>query len=226
MADYGIKPYPLMFDPSQWANKFSPFQGKPIPFPAQYQGTPTDALGRPIQSFLDAQAAHDAWSAPPQQAPPVTLNTSPKYGLQPGDLAGPSALNPSGNLAFGMGEWGGMMSPQARDAYRNAQYQNPGGGYTDPSLARTAASAGLGGGAPQAQAAAPTNPIDMNAAYLAALSNPGKVVTPGATAPQSPTPSNQSGVLQQFLANWQGQPTQGAGNYNNKPFFDALRGFV
>src|SRR4029077_2145522 len=85
MADSGIKPYPLMFDPSQWANKFSPFPDKPIPFPASYVGTPTDALGRPIQSYLDAQAAHDAWSAPPApaQAPPVTLNTSPYPSLAP-----------------------------------------------------------------------------------------------------------------------------------------------
>lgn len=76
------------------------------------------------------------------------------------------------------------------------------------------------------QAAAPQNPYDMNQAYLTALSNPGKVVTGGATVPQAPQPTGQSGVLQQFLANWQnkGSPTTGAGNYNNAGFFNALRG--
>jgi hypothetical protein len=73
------------------------------------------------------------------------------------------------------------------------------------------------------QAAKPAGP-DMNAAYLAALSNPGHVTTPGATVPQAPTPSGQSGVLQQFLANW--KPTTGAGNYNNQGFYNALQGQV
>ena len=43
--------------------------------------------------------------------------------------------------------------------------------------------------------------------------------------PQSAPPSNQSGVLQQFLANWNkgGGQTQGAGNYNNSGFFNALQ---
>jgi hypothetical protein len=68
----------------------------------------------------------------------------------------------------------------------------------------------------------------MSAAYLAALQNPGKVTTPGATVAQSAPPSAQSGVLQQFLQNWNqgGGQTQGAGNYNNKGFFNALQGMV
>ena len=78
------------------------------------------------------------------------------------------------------------------------------------------------------KAAQQANPYDMNQAYLDALANPGKVTTPGATVAQSAPPSNQSGVLQQFLANWknQGSPTQGAGNYNNSGFFNALKGMV
>lgn len=86
------------------------------------------------------------------------------------------------------------------------------------------------GMAPQQQAApaaAPqTNPVDMSQAYLNALANPGKVKTPGATVPQANLPSNSSGVLQQFLNNWQGGGgnTQGAGNYNNAGFFNALKG--
>lgn len=79
-----------------------------------------------------------------------------------------------------------------------------------------------------APAPQPQNPYDMNQAYLDALANPGKVTTPGATVAQSAPPSNQSGVLNQFLANWNkgGQQTQGAGNYNNRGFFDALQGQV
>ena len=83
------------------------------------------------------------------------------------------------------------------------------------------------GGASQAapQAAAPQNPYDMNRAYLTALANPGHVTTPGATVAQAAPPSNQSGVLQQFLANWGGN-SKGAGNYDNSGFINSLRGMV
>ena len=74
-------------------------------------------------------------------------------------------------------------------------------------------------------AAAPTNPYDMNQAYLTALANPGHVTTPGATVAQSTPPSAQSGVLQQFLQNWGGN-SKGAGNYDNSGFINALRGMV
>ena len=68
----------------------------------------------------------------------------------------------------------------------------------------------------------------MGQAYLQALQNPGHVSTPGANVPQAAPPSNQSGVLQQFLSNWQngGGNTQGAGNYNNAGMFNALKGMV
>jgi len=217
MADSNIQPYPLQFDSSQWLNKFSPLSGQSIPFPAQYRGTPTDAHGRPIQSYLDAQAAHDAWSAPPAtQAPPVTLNTSPYPSLatmnslqRTNALAG---LQPSGQ-AYPTSSGGTFGA----DALLNRQFAAFGSGTPAQSTA-----------APQAAAAAPTNPIDMNQAYLDALSNPGHVTTPGANVPQSPLPSNQSGVLQQFLANWQkgGGQTRGAGNYDNSGFFKALQGQV
>jgi hypothetical protein len=226
----------MMFSQDQWLNKFSPYPGRALPWPSSYVGTPTDAHGNPIQSYLDTQAKHDAWqAAQPKTAAPVTLNTNPAagqtFGLQPSDLAGPSELNPSGNLAVGMADWGGMMSPQARDLYRNSQFQNPGGGYTNPDLVTTAGGQGAAGAAAAAKAKAQpaaTNPYDMNAAYLTALSNPGHVNTPGATVPQSAPPSNQSGVLQQFLQNWQGGggQTKGAGNYNNSGFFNALKGMV
>lgn len=231
-----IPQYPFMFSPDQWLNKFSPLSGQPIPFPAQYRGTPTDALGRPIQSYVDAQAAHDAWAPPPTaatQASPVTLNSNPmnsSVGMQPSQLfGGNQAAYPS--LAP-------MNSLQRTNALAGLQPSGqpyaarPGGTFgQDAAFNRQFAAFGSGPMQPQQAApvaAAPTNPIDMNQAYLDALANPGKVTTPGATVPQAPTPSNQSGVLQQFLANWKqgGGQTQGAGNYNNRGFFDALRGQV
>jgi hypothetical protein len=217
MADNSanIYPYPLQFDPSQWSNKYSPYAGQKLPSLANYSGTPTDAHGNPIgsyQAFLAQQAA-----SPPPPTPGTTLNSSPTYGLQPSDLAGPSALNPSGNQAFGMATWGGMMSPQAQQLYANQQFASPG---------QARGSAPMPNQAQAAPQAPPVQAPDMGQAYLAALSNPGKVTTPGATVPQAPLPSQSSGVLQQFLQNWQGKgsPTTGAGNYNNQGFFSGLQG--
>jgi hypothetical protein len=206
MADNkDIPAYPLMFDPSQWSNKYSPFPGQPIPW-GQYSGGatgPTDAMGRPIQSYQTAQAAA---AAAPQQAPPVTLNSTPAL------LSPQLAAQGFGNRSVG----GGMV----QDYGPNQAFggQSIPFGPAHPAAQQPAA-------APQP--AAPAGP-DMNAAYLAALQNPGHVTTPGATVPQSPTPSNQSGVLQQFLQNWNqgGQQTTGAGNYNNAGFFNALKGQV
>ena len=42
---------------------------------------------------------------------------------------------------------------------------------------------------------------------------------------QSAPPSQQSNVLQNFLANWNGN-TKGAGNYDNSGFFGGLVGNV
>jgi hypothetical protein len=210
MASNGNLPYPMQFDPSQWSNKYSPYQGVALPFMGQTSGVPTDARGNPISSYATAAAA----AAPPAMAPATSLNSNPltqaaspsglnSMGLNPAAYAmgqgGPSAMNPSGNAALFAANWGGFMP-------------------TTPAAAPAAAAAP----APQSQTP------DMGQAYLQALANPGKVTTPGATVPQSAPPSNQSGVLQQFLQNWQnkGSPTTGAGNYNNAGFFNALQGQV
>ena len=77
----------------------------------------------------------------------------------------------------------------------------------------------------QAAPAASTNPVDMRQAYLDALSNPGKVNTPGAQMlpGTSPTgPQSQPSVLAQFLAQHPGGGTTGAGGYSNQPFFATL----
>jgi len=196
-------------------NPYTRFQGR-LP-ESTYRGTPTDAMGNPIQPPPGTTLNSTPAAASPQAQAGGQGQT---FGLQPADLAGPSALNPSGNLAFGMSNWGGMMSPQARDLYRNSQFQNPGGGYTNPSLVTRAPGAGgMGAQAqqPQQQAAPPDNSY-QNALDL--LSNPGKVTTPGANVPATQPISNQPSVLDQFLANQKGG--QGAGNYSNQGFFDTL----
>ncbi len=204
--DNSIPQYPNMFDPSQFSNKYSAWAGKPLNFMGQYAGVPTDALGRPIQSYLDAQNAAPA--APPQQAPPVTLNSTPQQAPQQVDYL--QAYNDA--LSGGRGQ-------NAADATRASNQP--------PYFGRLPTAAPQQQQAPQA-AAPSSRSIDMSQAYLNALSNPGKVTTGGATVPQAPTPTGQSNVLQQFLQNWQnkGAPTTGAGNYNNAGFFNALQGTV
>jgi hypothetical protein len=230
MADNSqIAQYPYMFDPSQMSNKYSPYAGVSIPWGSYNGGStgPTDAHGRPIQSYQDAQTAHNAWAAanPAQMAAPTSLNSNP-------------SLPPKGSPAramydAGYGDWsqldpslGHSSIPQATGSDgMPAGQTNLGRGVTGTSWQGP----GGGQGMPQQQAAPQTqsqqNPYDMNAAYLAALSNPGHVTTPGATVAQSAPPSNQSGVLQQFLANWGGN-SKGAGNYDNSGFINSLRGMV
>lgn len=209
--DTANKAYPFQFDPSQFVNKYSSFAGQSLnPYMGQYYGGPTgptDAHGNPIGSYQTAQAAHDAWNAAnpapaAPMAPSTTLNSTPQPGVIPFQHATMPDGMPYGQTNLGRGVTG-------------TSWQGPGGGQAPQQ--------------PAAPAAAPqTNPIDMGQAYLNALSNPGHVSTPGATVPQAPSPSNQSGVLQQFLNNWQqgGGNTQGAGNYNNAGFFNALKGQV
>ena len=65
MADDQQNPFTMagmmaMMQPNKYINPA--YQGKPLPLPGFY-GTPTDAQGKPIQSFLDAQSQHDAWNA-------------------------------------------------------------------------------------------------------------------------------------------------------------------
>jgi hypothetical protein len=257
MASNDIPAYPAMFDPSQLKNPYSPFAGKALPWPSQYAGMPTDAMGRPIQSYLDAQTAAQA----PQQAPPVSLNSVPAAAQSsPFPQSMPGAGAPVGGAPIAQ-PFGGLnreqwnaLTPQQRSAAQGPMLQYQAAGAMMPSGGNQFVASGNNpsGSNPQAQtavalsdsamsdwnrmqnqpqaapqAAAPAGP-DMSQAYLNALANPGKVTTPGATVPQSPAPSNQSGVLQQFLQNWKagGGQTQGAGNYNNAGFFNALQGQV
>lgn len=200
-------------------NPYTQYKGQ-LPIPG-YMGTPTDALGNPIKSFTDAQAAHDAWTPPPAAAPQgTTLNSAP---------------NTNTNTSLQMG----AMYPGGPLVNQNPNYSSLPAGSPPPAgwYGNSVANADKGsmggwspiysGGPPQQQEqqpaapAAPTNPIDMRQAYLTALSNPGKVTTSGATVPQS-APLGQPSVLNSFLAANPGGGGAGAGNYNNQGFFSTL----
>ena len=168
---------------------------------AGYRGAPTDAMGNPIASFGQAQQQHDAWAAAnpaPAPAAGTTLNSTPQQAtIQHATM--PDGM-PYGQTSLGRG----VVGPS---------WQGPGGGTPQQQ-------------APQQSApAAPTNPFDMRQAYLDALSNPGKVNTPGAQMlpGTSPTgPQSQPSVLAQFLQQHPGGGTTGGGGYSNAGFFNTL----
>ena len=231
------------FDPSQWSNPYSQFYGQALPWPSSYAGTPTNALGQPIQS--------------PQAPQGMTLNSTP---AQPQAPAAAPASNPFANVQIPQGQndaayqpRGGLtpmqwqaLTPQQRMAASVplgevaagvaatpsdsfvASHNNPSGGAAPGAGSYLQ---GLGATAfhqmqqqqPQAPAAAPGAPNAWQNT-LSMLANPGRVTTPGATVPQSPTsyqPNN--GVLQAFLQNW--QPAQsGPGSGFQQAFNKSLRG--
>lgn len=194
-------------------NPYTQYKGQ-LPIPG-YMGTPTDAQGNPIQSYTDAQAAHDAWQ--PTQAAPAqgtTLNSNPNWAVQN------AMLDSMGRNASRVTTQGGASNdPQtASDVIRMRGMLGP-----NPNGDNTGQTGSIIPGAAGAQpvAAPQTNPVDMRQAYLTALSNPGKISTPGANAPQAP-PLGQPSVLDSFLAAHPGGGGAGAGNYNNSGFFNTL----
>ena len=215
------------------SNPYLQFTGQ-IPM-AGYRGTPTDAAGNPIASFGQAQAAHDAWAAAnPAPAQGTTLNSAPQ-GLM---ASGPKRSTRAGNLVPHMSNLNDIMSNYGRgDPYGAQGSQMAGlnalmggvagpGRYGDQYMNQVGANYQQSMQQPQQAApAASTNPVDMRQAYLDALSNPGKVNTPGAQMlpGTSPTgPQSQPSVLAQFLAQHPGGGTTGGGGYSNQPFFATL----
>jgi hypothetical protein len=177
-------------------NPYSPFQGR-IPMPG-YRGTPTDAMGNPIQ--------------PP---PGMTLNSPPP-------AAAPSAadMTPGGPNTF----LSGAARPQGQYIQTSPGGQMPSGENYGSATPQTIAPQYQY--MPAQQSAAPsqaTPPQTASGANLqdtiAMLGNPGKVNTQGATVPQS-TVGGQPSVLQQFLASQKGGT--GANTYSNTGFFDTL----
>lgn len=187
-------------------NPYLKYQGA-IPM-AGYYGTPTDASGQPIQSYLDAQAAHDTWAAQhPAQPQGTTLNTSPSMTA----LRNAALTNQPGAAQA----YGANFAPQGSPAGIQAMYGRNFAAFTPQQ--------NWAGNTPQQAAApAPTNPVDMRQAYLSALANPGKVTTPGAQIypGAAPTGAPQPSVLDKFLAS--NQASTGGGGYSNAPFFQTL----
>ncbi len=201
MADDQQNPFTMMgMMQMMQPNPYTQYgQGQRLPIPG-YMGTPTDAQGNPIQSFTDAQAAHDAWTPP---TPGTTLNSTPQSNIPQ------YTFSPGGDLPSG--ENYGSSTP--------THFQ--GGIQTNPAYAIQQIQQQAQQGQQAPQAAAPTNPVDMRQAYLTALSNPGKVTTPGANVPQA-QPLGTPSVLNSFLAANPGGGGAGAGGYNNQGFFSTL----
>jgi len=182
------------FDPSQWSNPYSQFSGA-LPWPASYSGWPTNALGQPIQ--------------PP---PGMTLNSAPQ-------AAAPQPVAPQGQT---VGQ--GTMQALGMDGNPQVAQLLLGSLGMSPSVQNSiiGQSTGQPGAAAPAMSSTP-NPAGLSSQqYLQLMANPGKVVTPGATVPQSATSYQPgSGVLQQFLANW--NPAQsGPGSGFTQGFAKAL----
>jgi hypothetical protein len=231
------------FDPSQFTNPYSQYFGKALPWPSSYSGTPTNALGQPIQA--------------PQAPQGMTLNSTPQQPQAPGAAANPFANVPNvqGQNAPATEPRGGLniadwqaLSPAQRSAAMGpmGQYSaglammpsgnnfvasgsNPSGANPQASTALGFMNSGLNGFGqmqqqqqPQ-QAAAPSAPNNWQNT-LSMLANPGHVTTPGATVPQAQSSTGvQPGVLQNFLANWKPQQS-GAGSGFTQNFNSILRG--
>ena len=186
-------------------NPYTQYGGKPLPIPG-YMGTPTDAQGNPIASFGQAQQQHDAWNAanpaPAAPAAGTTLTSNPLGGSpwSPGGYGlGMNGANPQIARPGDPGSGGAPYFPQASPPW-------PGQMQQAPAAAAPAAS---------------QNPVDMRQAYLTALSNPGKVTTPGANVPQA-QPLGTPSVMNAFLAANPSGGGAGAGGYNNQGFFSTL----
>jgi hypothetical protein len=231
-----------MFDPTQWSNQFSNYNNQALPWPSQYVGTPSNAMGQPIQppmgTTLNSQPA-------PAAAPAAAAQSSPFANVQIPQGQNTALAQPFGGLD--KSQWD-ALTPQQRGPAQAAMQRYQAGvsmAPSDPFVAShnnpsgfnpqsAGAGAMMGSGISgwdqmlsQAQAAAPPaaapqgqNTMGLNSA-LSMLANPGHVDTPGATVPQSSSYQPQNSVLQQFLQNW--QPAQsGPGSQFQQGFARAL----
>jgi hypothetical protein len=235
-------PYAL-FDPTQWSNQFSNYNNQALPWPSQYVGTPSNAMGQPIQppmgTTLNSQPAAAAPAAAAQSSSSPFANVQIPRG-QNTALAQPfggldksqwDALTPQqrGPAQAAMQNYQAGLSMAPSDPFV-ASHNNPSGFNPQSAGAGAMMANGINGWnqmLSQPQAAAPPaaapqgqNTMGLNSA-LSMLANPGHVDTPGATVPQSSAYQPQNSVLQQFLQNW--QPAQsGPGSGFQQGFARAL----
>ena len=180
-------------------NPYLEYTGK---FRWRASGAPDRRHGQSDRQFQPGPTAHDAWAAanpaPAAPAQGTTLNSTPQHGA----------------VQHAPWQWDALRSADGNAANHGATCA----GATEQARLRRRNRA-------QGPAPAPQNPIDMRQAYLDALSNPGKVTTPGAQMlpGTSPTgPQSQPSVLAQFLQQHPGGGTTGAGGYSNQGFFNTL----
>ena len=191
------------FDPSQWSNQFSKFQNAALPWPTQYAGLPTDAMGQPIQ-----------------QQPGMTLNSQPQ--------AAPAAAAAAPSNNTGTLDLINTLMANARGAPQQSWGNNQSGTgqgtlLNELMLQKRALQQQQPATAAAAPASTPNPAGPTTQQYLSLLANPGAVQTPGATVPQATGVQPGSGVLQQFLANW--RPAQsGPGSGFQQGFLRALGG--
>lgn len=194
-------------------NPYTKFQGG-MPMPG-YIGTPTDAMGNPIQ--------------PP---PGTTLNSTPAQTQSPGKTGaatlqdlygsapGASAINPSGNGALLAANWGAFMGPSGMMNQDAALRGIPSGGNA---LMNPGSFATFGGSGSQSPAASGAAPIPSG----------GQVATPGAVPPGAGKPGDDlsasggtyglnSLALGQNPQGWSGTAGQGNLNMNNPNMQNAL----
>lgn len=187
---------------------------------AGFMGTPTDASGKPIQSYLQAMQGQGGGAGAPGATPGTTLN-SPASGAQ----------FPTGSPLW-QGQQSGASPAAMQAMFSQLSPTIPGTNQTNPNyapsmMAMMGGAGGGGAGAPVPAAAQPTGAPNQRQAYLDALSNPGPVTTPGAVMqPGATTGAAQPSVLQAFLAaHPQGGTSvsgKGGGGYSNQSFFNTL----
>ena len=249
---------PPQWDPTQLLNPYSLYAKTALPRLSQYVGAPTDATGKPIQSYADTMAALTTPGTPGTPgtagtagAAGTTLNsTTPQWTpelqalysqSQPTATPSQGGMGVAGGPTFSGGDQSNnnslrdMIKAAGGEAGIRGQMANWKAGplgngqqelnqWTAQQAGATPGAAGTAG-TPGTPGHTPTA-AEMSQAYISALANPGPPSAVGANVPAAAAPTGQSNVLDQFLANWQkgGQPTTGAGNYNNAGFFNALRG--
>jgi hypothetical protein len=194
---------PYMFDPTQKSNQFSLYNNQRNPYPPTYNGVPTDAKGNPIQSFVDWQQANPGG---------MSINATPSQPTQPQQPDMMALRNaaltgqPGAALAYGAN-----FAPQGSPPGIQLGYGQNFAAFT-PTRNWSGNAAPAAAPAPQPQA-----PPNNWQAALNALSNPGRVTTPGATVALQTGYQPSGGVNQAFLQQ------AGAGQGMNQNFLSALR---
>ena len=231
-----------LFSPDQWLNQFSNFNNAALPWPSSYVGTPTDAMGKPIQP-PPGMTLNSPPAAPPQAAAPQVPqflqtaggtisggSTARNMGVSDGNVPGGYVVNPAyvqqqqqaagAPSTASAGQGGGGMTMQQMLASFTPIQQQWWAGAPASEKQQAMNTYGVGAAAPQAAPQAAPNSWQNTMAMLA---NPGKVTTPGATVPAGPSAQPSSGALQAFLQNY--KPTQsGPGSQFQQGFANTLKG--